>query len=151
MLSCNCAPTLGDYPTRSFQLSYFQVGAFLARHPAVGAQVAETKTAILAGLYDWGYNPATQWRIPGVIPPWGLQVEDSEFGRVTVFPAKDGTIYYTAGSSELYTDKPDYQSPTYPGGMLHDVLGDVTSAGASIFVPLVALTAVYLYVNRRRP
>jgi hypothetical protein len=102
---------LGALP---FRLTTTQVAQFLARHPIIATQVAETEAVMKFGLYDYDYNPALQWKLPGVIPPWGTQVQDSVFGIVTVFPARSGDWYYTGSSPELHTDNPPYVSPKGP-------------------------------------
>jgi len=113
-----------------------EISSFLRRHPIVAENVISTKAAIAIGLYDWDYNPAEQWRIPGIIPPWGMQQDDSSFGMVTIFPARDGRILYSAFTQELAPiDQPAYESPTGPifgeGGIFpsyEDILGGAQTA-----------------------
>jgi len=113
-----------------------EIAGFLLRHPIVAENVFQTKAAIAAGLYDWNYNPAEQWRIPGTIPPWGMQQDDSTYGMVTIFPARDGRILYSGFTQELpAVNLPDYESPTGPifgpGGILpypEDILAGAQKA-----------------------
>lgn len=149
-MSCRCSPSglsgMGDY-----RMNGVQISSFLIRHPLVAENVAQTKLVILSGLYDWDYNPALQWRVPGTIPPWGLQVYDSVYKTVTIFPARDGTMYYTAETGvDLGADKPDYVSPPVAcrnGEM--PVLG-VCSEDLAIPWALIAVgVGVALYLSRR--
>lgn len=115
-------------------LTNSEVGGLLLRHPILAENVLQTKAAIATGVYDFDYNPATEWRIPGIIPPWGTTVEDSQFGHVVVFIGRDGTFYYNAnvsGQVAAAVDNPDYTSPFGPvfgpGGILpnpEDILAD---------------------------
>jgi hypothetical protein len=91
-----------------------EITGFLFRHPIVAENVAQTKVLIASGLYDFDYNPNTEWRIPGTIPPWGMQVADSTYGTVTIFPRPD-TFYYSGFTANLPAiNKPDYQAPLGP-------------------------------------
>jgi hypothetical protein len=93
-------------------LTYVERADFLVRHPMVATQVSETKSAIVIGIYDWDYNPAEQWKIPGIIAPWGMQVDDSVYGIVTIFPARNGEIYFSGFSEYLPAiNNPEYVSP----------------------------------------
>lgn len=141
---------LGALPIR---LTTSQIASFLARHPIISSQVAETEAVMKFGLYDYDYNPALQWKLPGVIPPWGTQVQDSVFGLVTVFPARDGTWYYTGNSPELNTDKPPYVSPKgpCPDGYV-DVAGlciPKPPSMNSLLMAGVVIAIAYLALNRR--
>ena len=148
-MSCRCAPSLSgmglNTTNMTRQLSSAEIAGFLFRHPVVAAQIAETEAFMKSGFYDYDYNPATQWRFPGVIPPWGMQVEDSYYGLVTIFPARDGTWRYAGYSAvDLGTDKPDYTSDS--GNSFSQVLADAVSA---LSFPLLVIGAVYLYTHRK--
>jgi hypothetical protein len=109
-----------------------EVNEFFWRHPITAGQVAETKAMQTAGLYDYDYNPATEWLFPGVIPPWGTQVDDDQFQTVTIFPARNGTWQFSGFSPELpSTNLPPYESPA------GDWFPDVTSALESAKVLLM--------------
>lgn len=96
-------------------LTTSEIAGFLFRHPLVAENVAQTKTAIIAGLYDWNYNPALEWRVPGTIAPWGMQVDDDTYGAVTIFPARNGEILFSGYTHSLpVINNPDYVSPPVP-------------------------------------
>lgn len=138
---------LGALP---YRLTTTQIASFLARHPVVATEIAETESVMHFGLYDYDYNPATQWKLPGVIPPWGEQVQDSQFGLVTIFPARSGEWIYTGGSKvDLGTDKPGYVSPTYPDGVLPTIAGDVVNAIKGIAVPIGIFLLAYAFLSGR--
>jgi hypothetical protein len=87
-------------------LTAWEMTSFLARHPIEAAEIAETKTAILTGLYDWTQG------LPGMIPPWGQQVTDSYYDLVTVYFGTDGTLYLSGWSEPIGdVNKPAYVPP----------------------------------------
>lgn len=153
-LGCACDSSLGAFGLASRPMTSGEIANFLFRHPVVAARIAETEAIMNVGRYDWDYNPATGWPFPGLIPPWGLQVDDSSYGLVTVFPARDGSWRYTAFSAvDLGADKPGYISPKgpCPAGTAEIAGLCVPSAPSfgSIGAFLLLGVAVYAYVNRR--
>lgn len=135
---------LGDTPR---SLTDSEINSFLLRHPIVAAEIAETKSVQAAGLYDYDYNPAEEWLIPGVIPPWGLQVDDDQFSTVTIFPARDGTWHYSGYSPEIASiDQPGYESP--PGGGLSEDIQNFL--GAAKVVLALGLGVVVLNSFQKR-
>jgi hypothetical protein len=120
-------------------LTRYEIAAFLLRHPIIAGMIAETEGVMGAGLYDYDYNPYSQWKLPGVIPPWGLQEYDREYGSVVIFPARDGTWRYSgftgAGDS---INLPAYSSPS---GI--DPLGDLAGVVKTLAFAGVALAVLY--------
>ncbi len=139
---------LGDVAPRQRLMTFSEQAGFLARHPIVATEVTETKAAILAGLYDWNYydhvyQPGTwEFKFPGIIEPIGMQVEDSVYGLVTIEPARNGEIYFSAYTGvDLNTDiettgEGSYQPPPPAcGDFLSCLLGDMQTvilAGAVV-------------------
>ena len=96
-------------------LTTIETASFLLRHPFVSARIAETEAFMKIGQYDWGWEWWPKVVVPGVIPPWGLQVQDSEFNLVTVFPTKATGWRYTGFSPVLGDiNKPPYESQPEP-------------------------------------
>lgn len=121
-------------PTMQRLLTRTEQASFLAWHPVVAAMVAETKTAIILGQYDWNYYDNYNWelRFPGIIEPIGMQVQDGSYGLVTIQPARNGEIYFSGWSDhDLGTNKPYYESPPNPKGPLDD-LADLLKAAAVV-------------------
>lgn len=124
---------------------------FLARHPAVAARVAITKTAMLGGAYDvnyydYAYLPwYVTFKFPGIIEPIGIQVDDASYGLVTIQPAPDGEIYFSGWTDhDLHTEIPTegtgaYQPPPGPGPL--DDLKWLLYAGLAVAVVGVAVSA----------
>lgn len=118
--------------TRPHALTNAEANRFLYRHPATAAEIAETEAFMFAGLYDYDYNPMTEWKFPGVIPPWGMQVDDAEFLTVTIFPARDGTWRYSGFTPELGDiNDPPYEPPPNERGPLED-LTDLAKGAAFV-------------------
>jgi hypothetical protein len=87
-----------------------EMAGFLVRHPLVAEYIAKTKLAIETGVYDWTQK-LPDWFF-GMIPPWGMQVQDTSYGLVTVFFGTDGTLYlsgFTAPIGDI--NKPRYEPP----------------------------------------
>jgi hypothetical protein len=126
---------LGDTPRT---LTDDEVNQFFWRHPIVATQVAETKSMQAAGLYDYDYNPAAEWLFPGVIPPWGLQVQDDQFQTVTVFPARDGTWRYSGYTPDI-ANQPPYESPAPEGGLTQDIGNFLESSKALLMIGLAVV------------
>ena len=84
-----------------------EIAGFMLRHPIEADYIAATKIAISTGVYNW----VDSW--PGVIPPWGTQVNDSTYGVVTIFFGQgDGVLHMTADSPVLADiNKPAYVPP----------------------------------------
>lgn len=142
-LSCGCG--LGDGRAMPYQLSNAQVASFLLRHPVTAFEIGETQAAIDSGVYDWDY--VGLWRFPGLIPPYGVQVDDSQYGMVTVQIGTDGQAHYAANSYDLGTDKPDYISDS--GNSLDQITSDVTSALKSTGLLIAAAVVGYALISRK--
>lgn len=72
---------------------------FLSRHTIEAARVAETKAFLVVGSYDQILSPPAWYQYDiniGLIPPVGDEVDDSAYGRVIIFPAPNGEIYFNA-------------------------------------------------------
>lgn len=99
---------------------------FLFRHPTIAARIEEFTTIVNQVGYDQAPKPPGGWnpldydvldywlnQLPGWIPAWGLRVDDSVLGPVTIFPDAVGNLHYTAGDSPAGDiNKPPYQSPS---------------------------------------
>jgi hypothetical protein len=97
-------------------LTFGEQAQFLSRHPIVAARVAETKAFLLAGRYDQILDPPAWYEIDvniGLIPPVGIEVDDSVFQRVIVYPAPNGEIYFNAFVPEGIDTT--INEPQYPG------------------------------------
>ena len=97
-------------------LSNSEIADFLLRHPIEAARVAETKTAIATGIYDWANFVLNQ--LPGrplLIPPWGTQVADSSYGNVIVFFGQGDGQLRIVGWTEYQPDinKAPYVPPPH--------------------------------------
>jgi hypothetical protein len=153
-MGCECSEGLGALVAPR-KMTSSEIAAFLSRHPIVARMILQTETAMRLGLYDYNYNPATQYRLPGTIPPWGIQIlEDSELGNVVVFPARDETWRYTAFTPILGDiNDPDYVSATFPEGIAAALLGDISRATSSIgnIVLMGALVYVGYLVWSKKP
>jgi hypothetical protein len=88
-------------------LSTSESAGFFLRHPIVAEQVAKTRLALAAGVYDWTQT-LPQWFFE-MIPPWGTQVDDSSYGQVTVYFGTDGTLYLSGWTP----DNADINKPAY--------------------------------------
>lgn len=127
-------------------LTRTEQASFMARHPVVATMVAETKTAIVLGQYDWNYYDNYNWELkfPGIIEPIGIQVQDNSYGLVTIQPARDGEIYFSGWSDhDLGTGKGHYESPPDPRGPLDD-LSQLLTMGVA------ALTLIALLQARKK-
>lgn len=94
------------------QLTALETSYFLLSHPLVAEQIAKTKIAIETGVYDWTQT-LPSWFF-AMIPPWGTQVQDGDYGLVTVYFGTDGTLYLTADSPVLADiNKPAYVPPPF--------------------------------------
>jgi hypothetical protein len=92
------------------QLTALETTYFLLSHPLIAEQITKTKVAIETGVYDWTQT-LPSWFF-AMIPPWGTQVQDSDYGTVTVYFGTDGTLYLTANSPVLADiNKPAYVPP----------------------------------------
>jgi hypothetical protein len=118
-------------------LTSWEAARFLARHPVTASRVAATEYAMLLGMYDPGnyYDRLAMWpdlliKFPGIIEPQGIQVEDSEFRLVTVFPGADKRIHYSGFSPALGDiDKPAYVPPPHDEGFFDDLIAFAKTAG----------------------
>jgi hypothetical protein len=89
-------------------LTASEIAGFMVRHPIESVRITETHQAILAGVYDWLEE------LPGMIPPWGTQIDDSSFGAVTVYFGTDGTPYFNAFTGpNADINKPAYVPPPF--------------------------------------
>lgn len=118
---------LGRYLTAT------ELVAFMFRHPATAYRIAATKAVIHAGMYNhlnneswwndmayaYGFDPKI-----GLIPTYGLTVDDSQLGRVTIFPAINDVLltvnnppYSPGNTNNPYPgsdEEIDWQGPTIP-------------------------------------
>ena len=88
-------------------LTTSESAGFFLRHPIVAEQIAKTRLALAAGVYDWT-QALPQWFFE-MIPPWGTQVDDSTYGNVTVYFGTDGTLYLSGWTP----DNADINKPAY--------------------------------------
>jgi hypothetical protein len=101
-------------------LTTTEIASFLARNPATAAQVAATEAAIAVLGYDQINTPPAWYEIDvnvGLIPTWGVCVQDPVFGTVIVAPTANGTMEYNGfvtAQSCGPVNAPIYQSPTNP-------------------------------------
>jgi hypothetical protein len=92
------------------QLTALETSYFLLAHPLIAEQIAKTKVAIETGVYDFTQT-LPSWFF-AMIPPWGTQVQDSDYGLVTVYFGTDGTLYLASDSPPLADiNKPAYVPP----------------------------------------
>lgn len=97
-------------------LTSWEEADFLLRHPIEAARVAETKTFMWTVGYDQILTPPEWYQFDiniGLIPPAGDEVIDSTYGRVLIFPAANGTIYFNADVPA--TVDTTIQQPQVPG------------------------------------
>jgi len=100
-----------------------QIADFLSRHPTTALQVAATETAIATVGYDQINSPPSWYEFDvnlGLIPTWGVSVNDSVYGNVIIFPGADGTMYYNGfvpAGIDTTVNNPAFVSPnaTPPG------------------------------------
>ncbi len=93
-------------------LTNTETAGFLLRHPLVAEYIGKTKLAIVSGVYDWTQS-LPDWFF-GMIPPWGMQVEDSTYGNVVVYFGPDGTLYLSAYTDVIAgIDDPRYIPPPH--------------------------------------
>lgn len=92
---------------------------FLIRHPGEAARVAETKAFLLTVGYDQILTPPEWYQFDftiGLIPPSGDVINDDTYGRVVIFPAVNGNIYFNANvPSNIGTTIGQPQVPGSPG------------------------------------
>jgi hypothetical protein len=144
MSDCGCYPrTLGLSPEIPRELTPLEQSTFLARHPLVATWVSETQVLLTTGTYDW----FTVNYPPGVIPSWGMQVDDSTFGKVTIFPAADGRIRFSGWQTITgdINNPPPIPEP-FEGGVLDDL---AATLGNSVNVILV-LGGLYLLTTLKQ-
>lgn len=112
-------------------LTTTEIAGFLARHPWIALQVTETNLAVSTLGFDQIYTPPAWYeidvRIPGLIQPNGICVQDSTYGNVLIAPSANGTLYYNAfvddahcGAAQQdwstsYTAPPGPTTATCPG------------------------------------
>jgi len=93
-------------------LTTSEMAGFFLRHPLVAEYVAKTKLAIASGAYDW-LETLPSW-FAGLIPPWGMQQDDSTYGTVTIYFGTDGTLYMSGWSQPAGDiNKPAYEPPPF--------------------------------------
>lgn len=129
------------------QLSTLEVVDFLSRHWVTATEVAETKATIATGLYDFDYNPATEWKLPGVIPPWGQVVADVYYGNVLVQPRPD-QFYYTGW---ITADSSVINAPPYvpPDAGLLPTSEEIQNAAITAGVLIVGLVLASSIISKR--
>jgi hypothetical protein len=136
-------------------LTTTEIADFLARHPLIALQVAETKAAVAALGFDQIYSPPSWYeidvRIPGLILPNGICVVDSAYGNVVIAPNATGTLYYNAfvdagHCAAAQQDWTGYQST--PGGFdWNNFFSGAGSAVNILAVIAVVLVASTVYKN----
>lgn len=125
------------------QLTPSEIASFLARHPIIATRVAETKMAMFTGFYDFNYydHIATTLKFPGVIEPRGLQVQDSQYGLVTIQPAPAG-MFFTGWSPVIGdAEKENYVSTPAEGNIAADIM-------RGLLIAALAAGIGYAVVNR---
>lgn len=114
-------------------LTGLELTGFLFRHPLIATRISATKVVIAAGMYA-NINNASWWNDfawfygfdpkVGLIPTYGLTVNDSTLGRVTVFPSEhdvllttDNPVYNPGNTNNPYPgdiDPSEWQGPSLP-------------------------------------
>lgn len=93
------------------------IASLLVRNPATAAQVAYTQAAMLVLTPDQIVTPPDWYQVDlniGLIPPWGISVNDSVFGTVLISWDANYNWHYIANSpiSSTVVNSPWYVSPT---------------------------------------
>lgn len=145
---CNCE-TLGAMEVPR-TMTAAEITGFLVRHPIVATWIGETQTLINLGLYNFDYNPATDYLPPGVIRPWGIQVlGDSSFGNVVVFPNRTTRKFNYSAFTPVLGDinDPDFVSVTFPEGVAEFIRQTGASAASSLSNIVLIAAGIYAAIQ----
>jgi hypothetical protein len=140
----------------TYEMSGDQVAAFLLRHPLTAATVAATKAAMLVLTPDQIQTPPAWYQIDvplGLVPPWGISVQDSQLGNVLVDWDKNLNWHYTAFSpvSSSVIDEGQYYSPTGDGtDFLTSLSQTLGSAVGTIETAALLIGGLWLWNSLRK-